>query len=241
MHSENRTFTFALAGALALLALGTGCAKPRPVEGPSPAAELEVARALFDDAVVDEEQHRFADALKKLEKVRAVKDTPAVRFRIASCLEASYHLREARIAFVKVAEATQRSPEDDAVVTASREKLAMLDARIPAILVQIADGKDAEVRVDDEATLVPASLPVRVNPGDHHLAIMRKGCRTLDMQVRVGEGGRVRVYTIMVPDVRRPQGTAPRRPAKPAPMPPSARRAPAPAPPEPHRGDGEPT
>lgn len=211
-----------------MVALGTGCAKPRPAEGPSPAAELEVARALFDDAVVDEEQHRFADALKKLEKVRAVRDTPAVRFRIASCLEATYHLREARIAYVKVAEATQRTPEDDAVVTASREKISMLDARIPAILVQIADGKDADVRVDDEETLVSARQPLRVNPGEHHLAIMRKGCRTLDMQVRVGEGGRVKVYTIMVPEVRRPKGTPPRRPSKPAPMPPSARRAPAP-------------
>jgi hypothetical protein len=214
---------FARGLGLALVVLGTAaCASASPKAEPKgPGAELDVARALFEDAVADEEQHRFAQALQKLEMIRGVRDTPAVRFRIASCLEGSYRLREARTAYAKVAEATQRSPEDDAVVTASNEKLGMLESRIPAILVQIADGKDADVRIDDEP-VVSARGPLRVNPGNHHLAIMRKGYRTMDMQVRVGEGGRVKVYTMLVPEGQKAKPATPKRPK---PMPPSASRA----------------
>ena len=52
--------------------------------GPDP---LAAARALFADALHDEEAGRFADALEKFERVRAVRDTASIEYRIGSCYE----------------------------------------------------------------------------------------------------------------------------------------------------------
>jgi hypothetical protein len=55
--------------------------------GPPSPDPLAAARALFVEALHDEEAGRFADALEKFERVRAVRDTPAIEYRIGTCHE----------------------------------------------------------------------------------------------------------------------------------------------------------
>src|ERR1700733_8556393 len=49
--------------------------------------DLAAARALFAEALRDEEASRFPEALEKFRRVRAVRDTAAVEYRIGSCYE----------------------------------------------------------------------------------------------------------------------------------------------------------
>jgi uncharacterized membrane protein len=53
---------------------------------PSPDS-LAAARALFGEALRDENSERFGEALEKFERVRAVRDTPSIEYRIGSCYE----------------------------------------------------------------------------------------------------------------------------------------------------------
>src|ERR1700733_11973829 len=73
-------------GVTAYLPLMTGGARAQTHASPDP-DPLAAARALFGEALVAEQAGRFAEALEKFERVRAVRDTASVEYRIGSCHE----------------------------------------------------------------------------------------------------------------------------------------------------------
>src|ERR1019366_8707267 len=73
-------------GVLLGLAPRVQVAWAQSVAAPTP-DPLVAARALFAEALQDEEAGRFAVALEKFERVRAVRDTASIEYRIASCHE----------------------------------------------------------------------------------------------------------------------------------------------------------
>ena len=62
------------------------------------AEELAAARKLCTEALLDERDQRYEIALAKFQRVRDVKDTAAVRYRIGACQEGLGKLRDAAAA-----------------------------------------------------------------------------------------------------------------------------------------------
>lgn len=175
------------------LSLGVlGASVPLRAQG---ADELMRARVVFADGLRDEQAHAYAPALEKFLRVKAVRDTAAVRYRIATCFENLGRLREARALFAKVTDGARPSSDDASIDAAAKERVAALDARIPTVDVRIADGKPALLRVDGEdgAPLAQSAAPIALDPGEHLLVLEREGRRPAERRVRVAEGARATV------------------------------------------------
>jgi hypothetical protein len=89
------------------------------------------ARALFAEALQDEEAGRFAVALEKFERVRAVRDTASIEYRIASCHEGLGEPAEAYRAYDAAEALGRQDPQSADVVRAA-------SARRDALAKQVA-------------------------------------------------------------------------------------------------------
>ncbi len=156
------------------------------------ADELMRARVVFADGLRDEQAHAYAPALEKFLRVKAVRDTAAVRYRIASCYENLGRLVEARASFRKVTSGVRPSGDDASIEAAAQERAAALDARIPTVEVRVADGKPAVLRIDGEdgAPIAPGAPAIALDPGEHLLVLERDGLRPAERRVRLAEGAR---------------------------------------------------
>jgi hypothetical protein len=186
----------------ALVGLVPALAAPSALAEPS-VADLEAARGLFAEALSDEKAGRLSEALRKFEEVRAVRDTPAIEYRIGACEEGLHRLARAYVAYRR---ATRIGSGDSAVaevvdaakgrVDALAMNVGQLELRLPGALPS-----DLEIRVDGEV-LPPASLvePVVLEPGRHDVTA-RFGTRSMvHDDVVLPEGGEV-ALTISEPSV----------------------------------------
>jgi hypothetical protein len=192
-------------------------AQPSSSAEPS-AADLEAARGLFAEALSDEKAGRFSEALRKFEEVRAVRDTPAVEYRIGACEEGLRALARAYIAYRQATRLGGSDPAVADVVVAARARVdsltmnvGQLELRLPAPAPP-----DLEVRVDGE--LVPvASLvePLVLEPGRHDVTARFGARATVHDDVVLPEGGQV-ALTLAEPTVPAPPPPPP-IPSRPAP------------------------
>jgi len=118
-----------------VLAPSVRIARAQSAAAPTP-DPLAAARALFAEALQDEEAGRFAVALEKFERVRAVRDTASIEYRIASCHEGLGEPAEAYRAY-DAAEALGRQDPQSADVaraaSARRDALAKQVARLTLV------------------------------------------------------------------------------------------------------------
>jgi hypothetical protein len=151
--------------------------------------EVAVARRLFREAEQGEKKGQWAEALQKLERVVAIKETAGVRFHIAVCNEKLGHL-------VKALESYERA-KALAAETDTRDVLDMIDpeiermrARIGTVRVEVPEGVGPLIVHVDQA--VYANLPpgevVRLDPGTHQVIVKIDGKVRLDRLVSVDEG-----------------------------------------------------
>ena len=94
-------------------------------------AEVQAARDAFAEGLKFEQAHRYQDALEKFTRVKEVKDTPQVRYRIATCLVGLGKLREGRDTFKSIQPHPGNRDEED-TAQASSDVLKTLAPRIPA-------------------------------------------------------------------------------------------------------------
>src|ERR1700722_1508040 len=112
--------------------------------------ELAAARKVFADALRDQEDQRFATALEGFRRVRGVRDTAPVEYRIGLCLEGLGRLAEAISAY----DAALRLSESDAsladVAAASHARHEALSRRVAHLTLTLSNPavRDAEIRVD---------------------------------------------------------------------------------------------
>ncbi|MGO8997255.1 MAG: hypothetical protein ACLQVI_28405 [Polyangiaceae bacterium] len=154
--------------------------------------ELGAARRLFAEALADEQAGRHSAALDKFLRVQAVRDTQAVRYRIATCLEALGQLRAALAAYTSTSIAASTDTESASIVRASREKVDALSKRVARVIVTLATHSppDAVVKIDGEA-LQPNAIgtPIVVDPGLHEIVATGSGSAPFHSQVTLPEGG----------------------------------------------------
>lgn len=155
--------------ALGVLALGPLNARAASGEGGTE-EELAVARVLFADALKDEEAKHFVDALDKFQRVRAVRDTPQVEYRIGSCYEGLGQPAHAYAAYSKATELGQDDAKSADVVAASVDRVHALAKHLGWLSVTLPAPLPAgvEVRLDDVAVPVTALRdPIVLEPGPH--------------------------------------------------------------------------
>ncbi|AKU96527.1 hypothetical protein AKJ09_03191 [Labilithrix luteola] len=153
--------------------------------------ELKAARELFQEAYRDEQEGRHAQALGKFQRVAQVKETAAVRYRIAAVLESLGRLREARDSFRTVAETAPASPADQPIAEDARQRADALDKRIPHLQLTLDGTPPADARVVVDGRPVPLSTPlepIEVDPGEHTVSASATGTRTTTRKVVVNEG-----------------------------------------------------
>ncbi len=197
----------ALAGLV--VACVVSLAVPAPAQTPD---ELNRARALFGEALKDEQARSYTVALEKFERVRKVRDNAAVRYRIAACLESLGRLREARELFATVVgEGAKPTAEDAEIQAAGRAKAQDLDKRIPTLAVRTVDGGAATLTIDGRAAQLGEAVPV--DPGEHRVVLTRAGAQPAESRANVLEGAHV---ALSIPLSAPSAGDAPVPPAPPA-------------------------
>lgn len=149
------------------------------------------ARQLGEEATDLFDKGDYKAALDKFERADALIPLPTLRVREARCLVKLGRLIDASDRYLG-ATRMQLPPDAlqvhrDAIVDAEKE-LAALQGRIPALVIDVADGAGAEVTVD--GANVPAALwgqKRAVDPGKHRVAI-RKGTSRSERDIEIKEG-----------------------------------------------------
>jgi hypothetical protein len=193
-------------------------------------AELTAARQLFAEALADEQAGRHAAALDKFQRVQAVRDTQAVRYRIATCLEALGQLRAALAAYTSTSVAGAVDAESASIARASRDKVEALSKRVARVVVTLPahSPSDSVVKIDGEAVQANAiGTPIVVDPGAHEISASGSGVVPFHAHVTLAEGAQSTIEATL------PPAAGPAAPATPAPHPPGVAEPARPFPPEP--------
>jgi len=142
------------------------------------ADSLAAARSLFAEAVHDEEAGRFSDALEKFLRVREVRDTAPVEYRIGSCDEGLGKSAAAYAAYRQAIALGQGDSRNLEVVRGAVDRLDALGRRVARLTLVLPDRApaDADVRIDN-ASVARAAMtqPVPVEPGPHVVTVTATG------------------------------------------------------------------
>jgi hypothetical protein len=167
----------------------TGAASAQgPAGGPSP-EELTAARALFGEALRDEEKNHFAAALEKFQRVAAVKETPPVRYRIGTCYEGLGRRAQAFAAYQATVRLGEGEPQGADVVQAARARMDALSKRVARLTLTLSRDapQEAEVRIDGENVgAVRDAVPLE--PGSHVVTANAPGRAPFRSELTLYEG-----------------------------------------------------
>jgi hypothetical protein len=199
-------------------------------------ADLAAARHLFAEGLADEQAGRQSAALDKFVRVQAVRDTQAVRYRIATCLEALGQLRAALAAYSSTSVAASTDAEGASIARSSREKVEALSKRVARLVVALPAHAppDAVVKIDGEVLQANTiGTPIVVDPGPHEITATGSGVLPFRAQMTLAEGGQTSLDLPLVavaPPHLAPPLESPKPPSQESPpAPPSAPATPPPA------------
>ncbi|MFO0612712.1 MAG: hypothetical protein U0414_09005 [Polyangiaceae bacterium] len=150
------------------------------------------AQALFDEALVLMDQHRYAEACPKLEASQRLDPAMGTKYRLAECFEAAGLTGTAWRLFDEVSADAKAAGRADREAQA-RERADALAPRVPWLLLrapsELVALEGVEVRCD-EAVMAISSLGQRlpVDPGAHTIVVSATGRTTQRKIVRSLEG-----------------------------------------------------
>ena len=160
-------------------------------------AALAPARALFAEALRDEAEGRVAVALAKFRRVRDVRDTAAVEYRIASCEEGLGHLVAAAASYES---AIRQGGEDSMTVSAgARDRLASVQRRIGHLTLAMASPAPPGQEVFIDGAVPAALADVPLDPGPHLVTARAPGAVPFRAEVSVLEGASLTVSVPLLP------------------------------------------
>jgi hypothetical protein len=184
---RSRIAAFALVGSL----------QPSPLalaEDQAPKdAELASARALFAEALRDEEEGRLAVALEKFRRVRDVRDTAAIEYRIAACEEGLGRLVAAGASYVSAIRLGEGSPSTQAVMDAARERLVSLQKRIGHLTLTTPAPAPSDEEVMVDGTVPPSLSEIPLDPGPHVVTARAEGTVPFRREITLFEGAELTV------------------------------------------------
>ena len=180
---------------------------------PSTDAELERARALFTEALGDQDAARTQVALEKFKRVAGVRDTAQVEYRIGSCLEALGQRRAALLAYDRSARLGRGESQADDVVKAANERIAALATTMGKLALEVR-GTTASpaVRIDDLfITSDEAGADIVLEPGTHAVEVSAAGMTPTHATVTIESGKRETLSLTLAPALVPPRLSFTRR------------------------------
>lgn len=224
-------------GALALVLTATCALATRPAAAQAAGGgDRESERTqLYKEAVDLANAGRWADAAEKLRAVLAIRSSPKVRFTFGQAEEHVGKLATAYDAYAQALADAEAARETDVADTAGGA-LHALAPRVPIVRVKVTGvgAGSATATIDEHAAKV-GDL-VRVDPGDHVVAVTAPGARAAQSKITIAEGQRIEVPVQLVAEDFQ---TAPTATSAPAPAEAEAEPAPeAPSEPFPWRTVG---
>ena len=153
--------------------------------------DMAEARKLFRAAEEDENQLRWADALDKLERVVAIRETAGVRFHIAVCQEKLGMLVKAIQNFERSRELANASGSRDVLEMVGTE-LAQVRTRVAGVVVTVAAGVGPVVVEVGGAVYrgVLSGAVIDVDPGTHTVVVKVGDSVRVRTEVSLAEGQR---------------------------------------------------
>jgi hypothetical protein len=167
-------------------------------------AELAPARALFADALQDEQEGRLAVALEKFRRVRGVRNTPAIEYRIASCEEGLGHLVAAAASYESAVRLGEVDPSTQTVTAGARERLAFVRRRIGHLTLTTPSPApvNREIFIDGAVPDILTEIPL--DPGPHLITARAPGAVAFRTEVTLLEGARLTVAVRLPPSPAAP-------------------------------------
>jgi len=162
--------------------------------------ELAAARQLFAEAFRDEQGRRFDVALDGFRRVRDVRDTASVEYRIATCLEGLGRLAEALSAYDAAIRLTEGDATAADVAVGSHERIDALSRRVAHLTLTLSTHapQDAAIRVDGKPQ---HSGDIVLDPGSHRVEAAATGAAPFQSDVALPEGGRLSLTVSLEPPV----------------------------------------
>jgi tetratricopeptide (TPR) repeat protein len=172
------------------LTLGPAPCQAAPANEPS-AADVQIARRLFQRATADEELGRWESALKTLREIEAIKVTAGVLFHIAVCEQNLGRYVEALNDLGRAEELAQVNG-DKAVLELVPARRSEIEVNVGHLRIEfIGPSQDVEVRIDGQRISTAAlRVDIPLNPREHTIAVLRKGKPTVTRLVTVRSGSR---------------------------------------------------
>jgi hypothetical protein len=168
---------------------------------------LAAARALFADALHDEDAGRFGDALDKFMRVRVVRDTPSIEYRLGTCYEGLGEPVPAFRAYLAAQALGSGDSQSADVLRAASERLDALAKQVArlTLVAPTPTPPDLEVRVDD-GLVAPGVGPIPLAPGHHVVRATADGAApfTRDTMLAPGEQASVTVTLDPLPATAEP-------------------------------------
>ncbi len=183
---------------------------------PAPGDPLAAGRALFAEALADEQAGRFAAALEKFQRVERIKETASIEYRIGTCYESLGRAPAAYGAYQAALTMAERDPAMSDVARASHERLDALSKHVARLTLALPDATpaDASVRVDEQPVAREAlSAPLVLEPGAHAVAADASGRVPFRSQIALPEGGEASLAIILATAPAAPQEPAAAAPA----------------------------
>jgi hypothetical protein len=170
-------------------------------DGGASTADLDRARALFSEALTDQEAGRTAVALDKFMRVAETRDTAQVEYRIATCLEALGRRRQALLAFDRSARLGRGEAQADDVVVAANEHIASLAASMGKVAIRVRGASSPSVRVDGEnIDADELATAITLEPGSHAVDVSAVAMKPVHATVVAQRAQRVELSLDLVTD-----------------------------------------
>ncbi len=168
------------------------CARAETPSEPPP-VEVNAARALFFEALREEQAQKFEDALRDYRRVQMVRDTAAIEYRVGVCEEALGRPAAAFGSFQAAVSLAGNDAHAADVADAARRELEALAPRIARLTLVKAPAEPAAsvpVVALDGQRLAPESLglPLIVDPGRHVLTTVYGPGPTLRAEIALASG-----------------------------------------------------
>jgi hypothetical protein len=169
--------------------------------GPAPPDSLVAARALFAEALLDEDGGHFDEALGKFERVRAVRDTSSVEYRIGTCYEGLGQAAPAFRAYLAARTLGHGDPPSADVSRAASDRLDALVKQVARLTVLMPSPAPAhaEVRVD-QSLVAPELGAFPVAPGRHVVSATADGAVPFRAETVLAGGDQVSVTVVLAPN-----------------------------------------
>jgi hypothetical protein len=152
------------------------------------AGEIQLAKEMLRDAIVEEKAGKCGDAIAILKQAAAIKESPDILMHLGDCQAKTGHLKEALTSLQHALELARQERERSAT-QALGPKIETLKARIPTLTLRVPEGvSGVSAKVDDD--VVPNDRlgnALQLDPGEHAVSVTADGRKPFAQKVQLAE------------------------------------------------------